>query len=239
MTNSTTKTERHHFTIRNITRQCTVDGCNAPRHGLGRLCRLHRGRATRNGHPLASTIKVAVLGPRLARMTRFIAEHRDTAQVQMALAVTEEFLREGVYVSGSRGSTAADVRRELRRLTDQGVTPEDALAVIGAVWLVSVQDPRHLPNDDRLSFALANRLLKMRPYHFTAGYHGGKRVKVVRHFPGAYVYRALGSFIRDHLGLFLMNVAAAVEAEDSQQAHAQAVMARPFSAPSNMENVPT
>ena len=92
----------------------------------------------------------------LPLIRKLLDGHKGKTAIRAALVWSERLLN-------LPGDTA--VHAELRRLRDKGVTPQDFLETIGAVFVFAFShyDPRELPDDERLHHNLANTLLRLRP----------------------------------------------------------------------------
>jgi hypothetical protein len=118
--------------------------------------------------------------------------------------------------------------RELRRL--DGVQPRDALATVLGVWLLSFHHPRILPDDVRLTYALAQAVLRMRPLAVATSHYDYETDTVDnrhRPIPGL-ACGLLGRRIRTELAPFLGNVTAALEAEHRRTAEQAMALREPI-----------
>jgi hypothetical protein len=106
--------------------------------------------------------------------------------------------------------------KELWRLQRDSVKPREALEAIIGVWLMSYYDPRTLPDDERLTYALANAVLRLAPLYSQKRWTR-RGMHVTTQAPGALAVGLLGRRLRDALAPFFVNVVQALEAEYQAQ----------------------
>jgi hypothetical protein len=113
------------------------------------------------------------------------------------------------------GAAEYHLQVELTRLKRSNVTGRAALETAIAVWMLSLEQPAVLPDDERLTFAMAGAVLKLARYD---GYtyfdnQSGKVIKFNTKHPGAGPKNLLGSRIRTLLASFAVNVETALREE--------------------------
>ena len=74
---------------------------------------------------------------------------------------------------------------------------------------MSRDDPRILPDDVRLTYRLGVEVMKTRPYPRRITTHGNDRTDV----PGGLPRKAIGDYLRRHLGVFFTRVVEGLDAE--------------------------
>ncbi len=209
-------------------------GLTAPaaRHS-SRYCRTHERRARLYGHPQGGQIDRKMLRSYRQQMADFIDTHFDTPQVQAAVALLDDMLKYGLpkELPAWRHSQhkQSDVAQRIRDLRDQGVTGQEALEILGGVWLLAYREPRVLPDDLRLTYRLALELMKARTLP-TRLYHSptaGRMLSRTSH-PGSLPRKAIGGFVRRRLGVFFMRVIEALDAEDRYAMQQAQTLAAPF-----------
>jgi hypothetical protein len=99
------------------------------------------------------------------------------------------------------------------------VEPLEALETIVGVFLYSWMNPRELPSDARLTYQLAQSVLRLRQLVVVRSHFDPETGKVENDYrvPPGLAVAFLGKRIRTQLAPFLANVTALVEAEDQKQ----------------------
>jgi hypothetical protein len=108
-----------------------------------------------------------------------------------------------------------------------GVTAVEALEVVGSVWLYAQDNPRDLPDDLRLTYALGSQLFKTRPTDARILVVHGKTVRRYPAPPGI-ARREVGEALRVTLGTFFARVTQALDEEFAQQREQALTLAQPF-----------
>jgi hypothetical protein len=117
--------------------------------------------------------------------------------------------------------------REMQSLAAHGVAPLSILTEAAALFLLSRWDPRKLPDDDRLTFAIGIRVLTLIPRERRFGTLKGKpryRSKSI----GKVARREVGRRIRLNLVPLLVNISEAIGAERDQQQQFAVSLSKPF-----------
>ncbi len=200
---------------RNESEQCDIARCERRRHGLTRLCSMHRDRRRSFGHPEARMIL-----PR-----DYMQERRDVAALfkanpeHPALLAAAAFIQQWLDASAG-GDQQQPGFRHLARLHRRGITPMTILAECSAVWLHV--DRYQKPDDMRLDFALAVAMLRLAPRDFVKGYQYPSGERRYYRDAGHTDRAAIGDHLRSGLArLFVRIVVACREREErAQQQHA-------------------
>ena len=159
-----TPAERRNFVAANIRKKCSATGCTAYRKWTSSWCSNHKGRVAAHGHPEGGRLDAGLVETYRLKFSRFLDLYEDTPQVRAALEVMDALLR------GKLVKVRSYAQRELRRLRegerhpgDHGtgpITAREGLEVVGGVYWLSLYRPEELPDDVRLSYALATHLFK-------------------------------------------------------------------------------
>ena len=203
------------FRTINQTRICFAEGCTKFRHRTARYCNKHNRINLLYGHPLAKHIGLPTLDYHRFKFDQFIGRHADTEQVQIALDFCTDLIQLGLPDETPKWRqkqyywTRGDVDNRLRDLKDLEVTGREVLAAAGGAWLLCKRDPRLLPDDARLTYRIGTEILKTRRYPRVVTSHGNEKPRA----PGTMPRRAIGKYVRRHLGVFFERCAQGIDAE--------------------------
>jgi hypothetical protein len=204
-------------TYSNKLRRCSVPDCEKPRNCISRFCTWHKDANRRYGHPLGRIIEKQELAG-YVQMAKTAFKRMGDQHPALVAAVDLMQTHLDPRQEPNRGKRPSHnprwaLWRELERL--RGVDPTDALAVAVAVWMFSAANPRELPDNARLSYALAHCIFRMKPlgvrtsrYKPTTGTFVNKS-----HIPGGQAAGLLGRRLRAALAPFLVNITEALEEE--------------------------
>lgn len=230
MPTSTADARRRALTIRQAGLTCSITGCRYRRNGLSRHCSWHTTCVRKYGHAQGRQIQKQqyVSYVRLAR--KLFKRFEGHPALVAALDTMRTLLTPGEEPTGKplRLNARWLLWRELQRLDD--ITPQAALAAVAGIWLYSYTHSRQLPDDNRLTYALANAVFRLRPLAVARSMwnHDTGKVEKETRPPGALAISLLGSRIRNELAPFLANITAWLE-EDYRQASEKAfAMSQPF-----------
>jgi hypothetical protein len=168
---------------------------------------------------------------------RFFVRHPGHPALIAALALMGELIKptqEPRRIHDGR----YQLSRELTRLCHAGVEPQEALETATAVWLLSYYQPGVLPDDLRLTYALANAVFRLRPLDSRKLWVNGKPHVSTRP-PGALPLALLGSRLRGGLAPFFVNVTQALDAEQQTKAQGARDLRAPFSLPATAATTTT
>ena len=161
-------------------------------------------------------------------VTLFLREHQEHPGIQAALAWIGGWLR-----ASSLRDLDQPGQLHAARLDAHGVTPLAILTECGAVWLYSTRNPRTLPDDARLTFAMAYAVLRLAPHDVRRVYHSA-RSTTVRYATSTHAVRtAVGDHLRRTLALLLYRIAETIAARSEQMAAMRDAFAAPFHQPTN------
>jgi len=120
--------------------------------------------------------------------------------------------------------------RELLRL--HNVTPHEALAATAGVWMYAIRNPRDLPDDARLTYALGRAVLKLRAFE-VVGSHWNDALQreetKYRVLPGL-ASGLLGRRIRKSLGVFYLSLARFIDQQHEAALQRAAALRTPLTA---------
>lgn len=189
----------------NTSRLC--DHCRTkPREGYSRYCRRCKTHKHEHGHPAGRSIPLRNLWMELQEIDVLMDRCRGSAALTAVINWGNELLRDAQL------GRKVPAKRQLRHLADMGCRGEEIIRIVLALFYYSYRKPAALPSDDRLTFALANHIIKLRPLEQRTSFSSGKKV------PGnkgrCYTYtrgigstprRELGEKVRKELSHFLSN----------------------------------
>lgn len=193
-------TQTLHFRYTHNAAPCESAGCGARRFGVANYCLSHLRARQAHGHPLGRAIRKCDYASERNRIARLLEEQPEYPGVRAALDWLQSLLTRASYGSG------AIARDEFRRLAAAGVKPRSLLIEMAAVWAFAREYPNRLPDDARLSFALAAAVLKLAPRIVKTG--GTERRY---HTAGRAVRAELGEALRSRLAPLLFNLATEAE----------------------------
>lgn len=199
----------------NSSRHCAAEGCDKFRRRASRYCVLHEKHVRLYGATGAGRIPEATLEEYRFKFSAFIDRHSETPQVRAAVQLCGDLIQHGLpqelpkwrvkQLTRYRG----DVDKRLLDLKALHVTGREILDAAGGVWLLSRSDPRILPDDVRLTYRLGLEVLKTRPFPHKITTHGNDRIDVPKGLPR----KAIGDYLRRHLGVFFTRVVEGLDAE--------------------------
>ncbi|MHB8495565.1 MAG: hypothetical protein ACYC9Z_04250 [Casimicrobiaceae bacterium] len=116
----------------------------------------------------------------------------------------------------------------IARLDRWNITPLAILSEVCAVWLYAMRHPHTLPDDQRLTFALAGQALLLAPRDYVKSYHY-KSGESRQYREARYEARkAIGDHLRLTLARLLVNVAHTCEERLQQKQNRAASFGLPF-----------
>ena len=203
------------FRTINQTRICFAEGCDKFRCRTARFCTNHNRANLLHGHPLAKHIRLPVLDYHRFKFDQFIGRHIDTDQVKLAIDFCTDLIQQGLPHEVPKWRvkqmywTRGDVDKRLADLKGLDVTGREVLAAAGGAWLLSKREPRLLPDDNRLTYRMATEIFKVRRYPVKLTSQGNEKPSP----PGTMPRRAIGKYVRRHLGVFFERCVQGIDAE--------------------------
>jgi hypothetical protein len=213
---------------------CDVSGCRRRRHWTTLICHEHGIRRKRYGHVKGRAILKREFAPYLTDVRALLKKNPNHEGVTAADAMMARLITPGPERRPKRngpGAAEHHLQVELTRIKRASVTPRAALETTIAVWLFAKEQPAVLPDDVRLTFAIAGAIFKLAPYKHYSYYnnHDTRKTHINSKPPGAGAQRLLGERIRTQLGLFVANVETTLRTAKHQRNRALAAMSEPFS----------
>lgn len=187
--------------------RCKAPGCTNPRYNLSAHCRSHFKNAYLYGDPLGRSI------PRKEYLREY-EEVRDLINSNLTHPATEtatKFIQQ--WLDDSSKGQARIAATEMNRLSLGGVTAAQVLIEATALYLYSQRRPKSLPDDERLSYQMANAVFRLAPQ---VSYVSRDGKRAYRRASGA-SRRATGKRLRDSLGLFFVNVHSAIRRKEEAE----------------------
>lgn len=212
---------------------CQADGCPAFRRSVSRYCAAHENNAQRYGGPEARVITYAETRQYEALMDRWLKVQAGHPVLVSAYAELQRLIDNSTAYTLPHHLRRLDyhsrLQRELRRLSEGGVSGAEVFRAVATVFLFASSQPRTLaPLSLPHRFATARRVLSLRARyrHATKG--------------GEHVNR-LSSLVLDNLGRDLIRllypvlvaVASSIEScraseREKHQRYAEQLSATPF-----------
>jgi len=171
------------------------------------------------------------LRPHLRDARMFVAKHIDHPAIQAALKLLEDLIGKQ---RGPGYEVHPKIAVELRRLSDEGLEPREALENVWAVWLLAQKQPNLLRDDEGLTIQMANVLLKSRRFTPMFTNPMTRRPKYPK-IPGLLARRFLGNFLRSNLGVLFDNADKHEEEKIKARFAAVAVLRTPFGSPNESQ----
>lgn len=255
-----TPAERRQFVQQNQRKPCSARGCTKRRHWTGKWCPTHAWRMRHHGHEHGLILDKDLVLVYRKKMAAFLEAYHDIAQVKAAVAVMDKLL------SGRMLPKKSYAQRELRRLREtpfgqmtvsamltaesvtareavdsgSGLTPLEALEIVGAIYLLSLYRPDTLPDDRRLTFALATWLYKARPMVYRRK-RCEKSGRTYNYFaePNSGAREDVGSLVRKHLAVFMHHVFNRIEDDYRAEVRRKMALKEPITSGVSMPPLPT
>ncbi len=201
---------------------CRIAGCKKPRAGAT-LCDSHRKRRWKYGDPEGRKIF-----PKF-----YLHERREVAKLFAAypdhpgLIDACKWLRAWLDASLA-GDKSQPGYVHMARLHRWEITPLAILAEVCAVWLYAHRHPHALPDDQRLTFALALQMLLLAPRDYLKSFH--YKTGETRYYrESRYAARKeIGDHIRLTLARLFVNVTQACEERLEQKQNRAKSFGLPF-----------
>lgn len=180
---------------------CSV--CNCYRHGLSAYCHKHNQRAITFGHPLGYGLKKKDYEGEVKLIAKLFEHNPNHLGLQ-----------EGILFFDNWHGPCPD---RLFFLRSNGVTPEQLLIEVSAVWLFGSSEPNHLIKSDRhLICLLGQRVLNY------------KRGRNAPKITVESAYRHTGYYIYNNIGILLINIAKSIIKNQEERYRIKVKLAEPF-----------
>ena len=164
--------------------RCEVPGCNKPRWKLGRFCRNHQYVSNQYGHPLGKWIRLYQYQIETDEIRSLFRTNPHHPGLKEALKVIDQQFLSGL--------TKLSREREWLQVIDHQVPALEILIRITALYLYSWRNPSKLPDDNRLTYALARAVFKS--------------AKKAKQLERKTVLEATGKLLRERLSAFFWNI---------------------------------
>jgi hypothetical protein len=168
---------------------------------------MHRNRRKRYGHAEAKAVAPHLYKIEEREVVAFVAKHHQHEGLRYGIELLDRWLVDG---NAGRKVPAA---RHARRLFLAGITGKRIVETCAALWLYSDRNPRTLPDDVRLDYAMAVAVLHLAPTRTNWRDENGKYREMRFAVPSATERKELASFLRRTFGPLFGNIAAGIAAE--------------------------
>jgi hypothetical protein len=205
----------------NENKRCTVDGCFNSRHKVSGLCKHHSGVRDRYGHPLGRAILKREYQAEQGDIKEFVARNVEHAAIKAGVQWFD-----GLLKAVSQGLNVP-AKRELKQLIYAGVDGRKCLEAVLSTWLYSNRRPSLLPDDIRLTFAIARAVLGLAPREKKKVHKNGKEHFYYRKLSYS-SQKALGAYIRESLAVLAVNVFQALHRKLQREDELRTAMMKEF-----------
>ncbi|BAE52853.1 hypothetical protein amb4049 [Paramagnetospirillum magneticum AMB-1] len=167
-------------------RACEVPHCRDHARSFSRYCRRHDQRTTNTGHPEGTNVLRGEYKTLFLLAHQFITHHKEHPGIRAGLEWLGGMMADGrdPGTIHARSSAADRLGRWLHQMQTEGVTAEDMLATIGAIYALREWNPRRFLSDRHFDHQLAIRVLRLTPAPFSERWSEGKPKKVYDRITG-------------------------------------------------------
>jgi hypothetical protein len=188
---------------------CSIPHCTRNRLGVNQYCNAHSIKSLRYGHPLGRTIPRSDYQQELNEVLEMFQSHKDHPGLVSVLKWLDDWIEVASKEEAPVGNYILG-RIHVKRIHGMEISALDILAEISAVWVYAHRYPQSLPDDKRLTYALARNVIRLATFEKVR--YGNTKTKSTKH-PPALELRGVGERIRQTLALFLINVVKSLEAK--------------------------
>jgi len=182
--------------MNNERRQCSARGCTNQRYRIGAFCYACGRRKWYWGHPEARQILKDDYAYEKQLVTEVISKNPEHPGIQDVITFLDKYLEE------AHKGHPVRFARHAARLYEKGAKGIDILIELSAIYLLSFRFHTKVKGDDHLIYLLGSKFLRFKPCP-------GK-LKGPEH-------KAAGEFIRDTIGILLLNITMAAEKLEQQK----------------------
>ncbi len=216
--------KRLEYQAANERKTCNVPACSRPRFAMGQYCRGHHAVAAWSGDPRAVQIRRRQTDRYEKQFTEFCERFPD----HPALRAGEQWL-DAFLADPRRWSRSQIVIDRIDGAYGRGARGPEMLKILAGVYLLSRYDPRVLPDDDRLKFLLAKRLIST----WRKGRKGttGSRDQAVKQGPlkrPTSTLRELGTLLHSYLGTLMARVGDRMDKDSAELQVFRTAVHQPF-----------
>lgn len=197
---------------------CTVPGCENLRSGLSSYCGKHHHPAVLYGHPHGRSITRKEYAKEIEEVTALLATNPDHPGLTTVLRWLNEWLTQAATGEAPCGNET------FGRMHRQGLPALEILTEICAVWVYSQRNPHRLPDDMRLTYALARNPVRLATFEQATLRSGRKMTRQ----PKTLELRETGKRIRHTLALFLINIHDSLKRREEQTEAVRSSLSIPF-----------
>lgn len=207
----------------NTLQQCTARRCSNRRHGASLYCARHKHRRSRFGHEDGFKIRRPWYAVERKQVQRLFASFPEHEGVRSALAWLVDWQR--MSIDGERGCPGG---AHMARLKRRNVSPLEILTEACAVYLFSVNKASTLPDDERLTLALAAGVLGLAPRDRVHKFAYETGQKTAYREPATQERKQIGNTLRLKLSPLFVMVAQGVAEQRKLDARAEDALRDPF-----------
>jgi hypothetical protein len=192
---------------RNSHYSCKVPSCSEHRHLLSGYCNNHFKKMNLYGNPEGQSLRKSTYRQEYKEVSGLVNANLTHVSTVTAL----EFIQ--AWLDRASSGVASFLGIHMSRLALAGVTPIQILIEATSVYLYSHRNPRSLPDDDQLSYQIGIAILRLAPSPSYTNVQG----KTARRRPAGTNRRALGRYLRDHIGVYFFNVTSTIVHKETEE----------------------
>ena len=144
----------------NSTLPCNAPDCTARRRNLGMYCVTHEHARQKYGHPGGRNIPRNYYLMELEEVDHLLTRLADHGAVQAAIQWLDDLMLKSCAGAG------VPAWKQLRQLWDHGIRGRECIKEVLGIYLYSYRRQAALPSDIRLTFMVANVLLRLAPREY-------------------------------------------------------------------------
>lgn len=195
-------------------RMCKAKNCNLHRAGMSGYCSTHQHRMTHYGDPDGHRWYPKEYEQERLKVKLLLEANPDHAGIKQGIQFFQGWIEKACTIGGQLA------QKHLMRLQDERITPEMLLEECASIWLLSYLNPWTLPTELPLTYALGIALL-CKSLRYKVGCVSVREVNPK-------LRREVGQYVRNSIGLLLMNIYKSIERADSEAAERRKEMALPL-----------
>jgi hypothetical protein len=229
--------ERIEFEQENKRQPCSVSGCTQRRTGMAKYCPHHHNRRFYHGHALGREILRSDTEPYNKKFRQFKERWPD----HPAIIAAEQFL-DDLLADPRKYITHQHAADRLEAAAMRGANGRDMLELLAGVWMYAHYRPRELPDDARLTFALAKRSLmhwRKGRKDTTSARDNAEPMAPMSVKQRTTTFRAIGTVIRRYIGVLLERVCDRMNKDEQARQDLRNELWTPFRTPAELAGINT
>lgn len=197
---------------------CKAPGCDRPRTGVSSYCGTHHHPLMIYGHPFGRAIPRKEYAKEIGEVTALLESNPDHPGLTAVIRWFNEWMTQAATGDAPCGN---EMFSHMHR---QGLSATAIVIEVCAVWVYAQRNPHRLPDDQRLSYALARNPVRLAGFEQSTLRSGRKMTK----HPKTLELRESGKRIRSTLALFLINITDSLKRREEQVQAVRSSLSIPF-----------